>query len=117
MALDIRPNCEFCDKDLPPESTEARICSYECTFCVDCVALLSRIAVERAANVGGYVGRCGQRLVAERAARQPESERTRDGESDGREGVGEVALRPRARSYERHFAVRSRGGNAASALR
>ena len=37
MALDIRPNCEFCDKDLPPESTEARICSYECTFCVGCV--------------------------------------------------------------------------------
>jgi hypothetical protein len=37
MALEIRPNCEFCDKDLPPESTEARICSYECTFCVACV--------------------------------------------------------------------------------
>ena len=37
MALDLRPNCEFCDKDLPPESTEARICSYECTFCVGCV--------------------------------------------------------------------------------
>lgn len=38
MALELRPNCEYCDRDLPPESTEARICSYECTFCADCVA-------------------------------------------------------------------------------
>jgi hypothetical protein len=37
MALQLRPNCECCDKDLPPESAEARICSYECTFCADCV--------------------------------------------------------------------------------
>ena len=37
MALQLRPNCEYCDKDLPPNSIEARICSYECTFCVDCV--------------------------------------------------------------------------------
>ena len=37
MALQLRPNCEYCDKDLPPSSPEARICSYECTFCADCV--------------------------------------------------------------------------------
>ena len=37
MALELRPNCELCDRDLPPASTLARICSYECTFCVDCV--------------------------------------------------------------------------------
>jgi hypothetical protein len=37
MALQLRPNCEYCDKDLPPHSAEARICSYECTFCADCV--------------------------------------------------------------------------------
>jgi hypothetical protein len=37
MALQLRPNCEYCDKDLPPNSAEARICSYECTFCADCV--------------------------------------------------------------------------------
>src|ERR1700751_5746542 len=37
MALQLRPNCEYCDKDLPPASTEARICSYECTFCAECV--------------------------------------------------------------------------------
>jgi len=34
--LDLRPNCECCDKDLPPQSTEAFICSYECTYCRDC---------------------------------------------------------------------------------
>lgn len=37
MALQLRPNCEYCDKDLPPAAAEARICSYECTFCADCV--------------------------------------------------------------------------------
>ncbi|MFT6089262.1 DUF1272 domain-containing protein [Sulfitobacter sp.] len=36
-ALELRPNCEMCDKDLPPNATEARICSYECTFCARCV--------------------------------------------------------------------------------
>jgi hypothetical protein len=35
--LDLRPNCEFCDRDLPPNATDARICTYECTFCADCV--------------------------------------------------------------------------------
>jgi hypothetical protein len=35
--LDLRPNCECCDKDLPPEATDAMICSFECTFCRDCV--------------------------------------------------------------------------------
>lgn len=34
--LALRPKCELCDRDLPPESTEARICSYECTFCAAC---------------------------------------------------------------------------------
>jgi len=34
--LELRPNCEYCDKDLPPDSTEARICTYECTFCSAC---------------------------------------------------------------------------------
>jgi uncharacterized protein len=37
MALQLRPNCEYCDKDLPPNAVDARICSYECTFCADCV--------------------------------------------------------------------------------
>lgn len=34
--LELRPNCELCDKDLPPDSTEARICTYEYTFCSSC---------------------------------------------------------------------------------
>jgi len=34
--LELRPNCECCDRDLPPDSTLARICTFECTFCVDC---------------------------------------------------------------------------------
>lgn len=35
--LDLRPNCEWCDRDLPPASAEAHICSYECTYCTECV--------------------------------------------------------------------------------
>ena len=35
--LELRPTCEHCDKALPPASTEARICSFECTFCAGCV--------------------------------------------------------------------------------
>ena len=35
--LELRPNCELCDRDLPPDAADARICSYECTFCAACV--------------------------------------------------------------------------------
>jgi uncharacterized protein len=35
--LELRPNCEYCDKDLPPEATDACICTFECTFCASCV--------------------------------------------------------------------------------
>jgi len=34
--LELRPNCECCNRDLPPESELARICTFECTFCADC---------------------------------------------------------------------------------
>jgi len=34
--LELRPNCELCDRDLPPEALDARICSYECTYCAGC---------------------------------------------------------------------------------
>ena len=34
--LELRPNCECCNRDLPPESAAARICSFECTFCATC---------------------------------------------------------------------------------
>jgi len=35
--LELRPVCENCSKKLPGESTEAMICTFECTFCADCV--------------------------------------------------------------------------------
>ena len=34
--LELRPNCECCDCDLPPQSSDALICSFECTFCRTC---------------------------------------------------------------------------------
>ena len=34
--LQLRPNCECCNRDLPPAAVDARICSFECTFCADC---------------------------------------------------------------------------------
>ncbi len=36
--LALRPNCECCDKDLPADSREAMICTFECTFCADCAS-------------------------------------------------------------------------------
>ena len=38
--LELRPTCENCNKALPPDSVEARICTYECTFCAACVETL-----------------------------------------------------------------------------
>jgi hypothetical protein len=35
--LELRPNCEWCNVDLPPDAANARICSYECTYCETCV--------------------------------------------------------------------------------
>ena len=34
--LELRPCCECCGKDLPPDSKEAMVCSFECTFCKSC---------------------------------------------------------------------------------
>lgn len=48
--LELRLNCELCDKDLPPDSKEACICTYECTFCVDCV---ENILLNVCPNCGG----------------------------------------------------------------
>ena len=51
--LALRPNCECCDKDLPPQATDAMICTFECTFCADCVADV----------LGGVCPNCGGELV------------------------------------------------------
>ncbi|WP_332752115.1 DUF1272 domain-containing protein [Hydrogenophaga sp.] len=37
--LQLRPNCECCNRDLPNESLDARICTFECTFCSDCAEM------------------------------------------------------------------------------
>nr|WP_293765762.1 DUF1272 domain-containing protein [uncultured Aquitalea sp.] len=57
--LTLRPNCECCDVDLPPDSLEAMICTFECTFCRPC-------AEQR---LGGVCPNCGGELV--RRPRRP----------------------------------------------
>ena len=51
--LDLRPNCECCDRDLAPDSPDAMICTFECTFCADCVR----------DRLGGICPNCGGDLV------------------------------------------------------
>ena len=51
--LQLRPSCECCNADLPPDSRLARICSFECTFCADCVKTKLR----------GICPNCGGELV------------------------------------------------------
>lgn len=68
--LILKPNCECCDKDLPPDAADAMICSFECTFCSEC-------ADERLP--GGVCPNCGGELVrrpvrpAEKLAKFPAS--------------------------------------------
>jgi len=52
--LELRPNCECCDKDLPPDSTAARMCSFECTFCSSCA---DGVLHGRCPNCGGELVR------------------------------------------------------------
>ena len=61
--LQLRPNCEYCDKDLPPSATEARICSYECTFCAECV---EKVLLDVCPNCGGGFAPRPIRPVTER---------------------------------------------------
>jgi len=51
--LELRPNCECCDCDLPPESPNARICTFECTFCAGCAEVV----------LAGTCPNCGGNLV------------------------------------------------------
>jgi uncharacterized protein len=53
--LKLRPNCECCDKDLAPDAADAMICTFECTFCADCVA--NRLPGCRCPNCGGELVR------------------------------------------------------------
>lgn len=58
--LQLRPNCECCNVDLPPASASALICSFECTFCSDCAEQ----------KLKGKCPNCGGELV--RRPRRPE---------------------------------------------
>ncbi len=51
--LQLRPNCECCDRDLPPSALNARICSFECTFCAECAET----------HLKGICPNCGGELV------------------------------------------------------
>ena len=48
--LQLRPNCECCNRDLPPDAQDAMICSFECTFCRDCA---TGVLQGRCPNCGG----------------------------------------------------------------
>ncbi len=52
--LELRPNCECCDKDLPPDAADAMICTFECTFCAECVET----------RLGGRCPNCGGNFSA-----------------------------------------------------
>ena len=67
--LQMRPNCECCDKDLPPDSTDALICTFECTFCTDCAtAVLKGVCP----NCGGEMVKRPRR-AADKLAKYPAS--------------------------------------------
>lgn len=56
--LELRPNCECCDRDLPPESRDAVICTFECTFCASCASDCSA-ASARIAGANSFAARSG----------------------------------------------------------
>ncbi|MCJ1885940.1 DUF1272 domain-containing protein [Pseudomonas sp. LA21] len=67
--LELRPNCECCDRDLPGDSPDACICTFECTFCTDCA---EQVLHGRCPNCGGeLVPR--PRRPAEKLAANPAS--------------------------------------------
>ena len=79
--LELRPGCECCDRDLPPDSPDARICSFECTFCVDCARRLQG----RCPNCGGDLVHRPLRPADKLAKYPPSSVRVFKPERCGRE--------------------------------
>lgn len=81
--LEMRPNCECCNGDLPPDAAGARICSFECTFCADCADL----------RLHGICPNCGGELLprprrpANRLATAPASTRRIVRPDDGNRGA------------------------------
>ena len=70
--LQLRPSCECCDKALPPESTEARICSFECTFCVSCA---ESVLLGKCPNCGGELVGRPRRPISKLAGNPASTER------------------------------------------
>jgi len=70
--LQLRPGCECCHRDLPPESAEAFICSFECTFCRDCAQNVLR---GKCPNCGGELVPRPRRPAAKLARHPPSTER------------------------------------------
>ena len=74
--LELRPNCELCDCDLKPDSPVAMICTYECTFCQNCVDQVLRNVCPNCG--GGFYPRPIRPQTSRRAgvglAHQPASE-------------------------------------------
>ncbi len=71
--LELRPNCECCNRDLPPQSTEAMICTYECTFCRSCTDTVFK---GRCPNCGGELVRRPIRPADKLAKHPPATNRT-----------------------------------------
>ncbi|MDR5776180.1 MULTISPECIES: DUF1272 domain-containing protein [unclassified Caballeronia] len=67
--LELRPGCECCDKDLSPASSEAFICSFECTFCSDCT---EQVLKGTCPNCGGELVKRPRR-PAEKLEKNPAS--------------------------------------------
>lgn len=70
--LQLRPGCECCDKDLPPESADARICSFECTFCADCA---ESVLKGKCPNCGGELVTRPRRPASKLAKFPPSTDR------------------------------------------
>ncbi len=70
--LELRPNCECCGCDLPPESPGALICSFECTFCLRCA---ESVLFGRCPNCGGELVARPRRPVALLAKHPASAER------------------------------------------
>ena len=70
--LELRPNCECCDRDLPPSSRDATICTFECTFCATCAR---DVLHGTCPNCGGELVRRPVRPAAKLAANPASTKR------------------------------------------
>ena len=113
--LKLRPNCECCDKDLPPDAADALICTFECTFCADCAA--NRLPGGRCPNCSGELVRRPVRPPAD-AGEISGFDRARAQAAQGLRRLVYPSPRPygeRARvrgSHSRHGLARARSATA-----